>query len=496
VRFRIGGVLLCTALATTGCGSRMERADVARAERAGLVAQARALPTAEGVTAASAATSPDRSVTTPAGVPAAVPSSAPAPIAATPGVPNPAMAANAAPGANARVADTSAARRSAPVATSSSPGSSASAAAPVARRAPVTIGSVGTLSGPVGAFVKDSVFTVGVWVKWANSRGGLNGHPVRHIIADDGGDPSRYNALVRQMVEEQGVIAFLFNSIGFAGGDLSYVNSKRIPIIGHEGGSDLGYESPMVFTPWPAGTPYGYGLLGSLAEVAVPAGKTKLASLACSDVKLCDIFDKMWTGPAAKELGFEVVYRARPSLTQPDFTAECISARQAGAQAVMLALDNNSVLRVARSCARQGFKPLFGMADGLALPSIAADPIMDGTVVGTKVAPWPARDIPGLAELHQAFETVAPGVEPTGAAGPAWVAAKLFEAAGRNLPERPTAADVLDGLWAVSGETVGGMTYPLSFQRDQTSPRRSCWGVVTVHGGKFEASQGSRVKCR
>jgi ABC-type branched-subunit amino acid transport system substrate-binding protein len=496
VRFRIGGVLLCTALAATGCGSRMERADVARAERAGLVAQARSLPTTEGVMAASAAASPGLPAITPAGEPAAVRSSAPTRIAATPGVPNPAMAANAASGANARVADASAARRSDPVATPSSPGGSASTAAPVARRAPVTIGSVGTLSGPVGAFVKDSVFTVGVWVKWANSRGGLNGHPVRHIIADDGGDPSRYNALVRQMVEEQGVIAFLFNSIGFAGGDLSYVNSKRIPIIGHEGGSDLGYESPMVFTPWPAGTPYGYGLLGSLAEVAVPAGKTKLASLACSDVKLCDIFDKMWTGPAAKELGFEVVYRARPSLTQPDFTAECISARQAGAQAVMLALDNNSVLRVARSCARQGFKPLFGMADGLALPSIAADPIMDGTVVGTKVAPWPARDIPGLAELHQAFETVAPGVEPTGAAGPAWVAAKLFEAAGRNLPERPTAADVLDGLWAVSGETVGGMTYPLSFQRDQTSPRRSCWGVVTVHGGKFEASQGSRVKCR
>ena len=360
----------------------------------------------------------------------------------------------------------------------------------------MTIGSVGTLSGPVGAFIKDSVFTVGVWVKWVNGRGGLNGHPVRHIIADDSGDPARYNSLVRQMVEVQGVIAFLFNSIGFAGGDLSYVNSKRVPIIGHEGGSDLGYESPMVFTPWPAGTPYSYGLLGSLSRVAVPAGKTKLASLACSDVKLCDIFDKMWTGPAAKELGFEVVYRARPSLTQPDFTAECISARQAGAQAIILGLDNNSVLRVGRSCARQGYKPIFGMADGLAMPSIAADPNMDGTVVGTKVAPWPGRDIPGLAELHQAFEAIVPGVEPSGASGPAWVSAKVFEAAGRNLPDHPTAGDVLNGLWSLSGETVGGMTYPLSFAKGQTSARRSCWGVVTVTGGKFVASQGTGLTCR
>jgi hypothetical protein len=40
------------------------------------------------------------------------------------------------------------------------------------------------------------------------------------------------------------------------------------------------------------------------------------------------------------------------------------------------------------------------------------------------------------------------------------------------------------------------MTYPLSFGRDQTSARRSCWGVVTVSGGRFVASQGSGLTCR
>lgn len=491
----IGTALLCTALTGAACGSRMDRAAVAGAERQGLVVATHATASAEPVTArpgtGAAGLRPSPAPADwlrPAGSATAAPAGT---VAQSPINRGPAGAAGASP----RRAEASAAAPA--VSTPAAAAAPAPGAAPApAVRATVTIGSVGTLSGPVGAFVKDSVFTVGVWVKWANAHGGVNGHPVRHIIADDSGDPARYNALVRQMVEEQGVVAFLFNSIGFAGGDLSYVNSKRIPIIGHEGGSDLGYESPMVFTPWPAGTPYSYGLLGSLAAVAVPAGRTKLASLACSDVKLCDIFDKTWTGPAAKELGFEVVYRARPSLTQPDFTAECLSARQAGAQAIILGLDNNSVLRVGRSCARQGYKPVLGMADGLAMPSVAADPVMDGTVVGTKVAPWPARDIPGLAELHAAFEAVAPGVDPSGASGPAWVSAKLFEAAARNLPDKPTAADVLDGLWRINGETVGGMTYPLSFGRDQTSPRRSCWGVVTVSGGRFVASQGSRLQCR
>ena len=43
-------------------------------------------------------------------------------------------------------------------------------------------------------------------------------------------------------------MAFLFNTIGLAGGDLSYVNQKRVPIIGHEAGTEDAYSSPMVFT--------------------------------------------------------------------------------------------------------------------------------------------------------------------------------------------------------------------------------------------------------
>ena len=72
-------------------------------------------------------------------------------------------------------------------------------------------------------------------------------------------------------------------------------------------------------------------------------------------MKLCDIFDKGWNGPYAKELGFEIVYQARASLTQPDYTAECLSAQQAGADVIITAVDNNSYCASARSCARQNF---------------------------------------------------------------------------------------------------------------------------------------------
>jgi branched-chain amino acid transport system substrate-binding protein len=40
-----------------------------------------------------------------------------------------------------------------------------------------------------------------VWTASINARGGLNGHRVRLIVADDGGDPARSKALVQDAVE-------------------------------------------------------------------------------------------------------------------------------------------------------------------------------------------------------------------------------------------------------------------------------------------------------
>jgi ABC-type branched-subunit amino acid transport system substrate-binding protein len=514
----IGTGLLCAMLTLSACGTRMDRTDIAMAERGGLALSAGTgpAPSADGTAAmpggpsagtdagvASAATAGDGTAG-PSGASAATAPAGAAPVAgrtaAAPGATGAKTAAGAAgsapSGASAGQATTAAGTRSAtPGAAAPVPGQP-SPAAPGGARSAVAVGTVATLSGPVGAFVKDSIFAVSVWAKWINGKGGVNGHPIRHIVADDGGDPARYNASVRQLVEEQGVVAFIFNTLGFAGGDLSYVNQKRVPIVGHEGGTEEPYSSPMVFTPFPSGLSYAYTLLAGLGQIVVPAGKTKLGSIACSDVKLCDLFDKTWNGPAAKELGFQNVYRARSSLTQPDFTAECISARQAGAEVIVAALDNNSYLRLARSCARQSYKPVIGIADQLALPSLAADPVMEGDVIATKVAPWPDTSVPGTAELHQVFAQVAPGVEVNGAHAGAWVAAKTFELAARNLPDKPTPGDVLAGLWAINGNDIGGMTFPLTFPRDQPSPRRSCWGTALIQGGKFVTPPNGKLKCK
>ena len=519
-------VLPAAMLITSACGSRMDRQSIQAAERGGLaVSAAQSSPapgsaaagTAAPTAGAAAAGSPESGGTV-SGSTGVSPTAGASGASGSGGLSPSAGGAAASSGARRAAGSAVPASGSAagaktaagPIggatagsaapgkAASSAPGAPSSAAAPAgpANKAPVAVGSVATLSGPLGAFTKDYIFSVGVWVKWKNAHGGVNGHPIRHIIADDAGDPARYNSAVRTMVEEQGVIAFIHNTIGFAGGDLSYVTQKRVPIIGHEGGIDQAYESPFVFTPAPSGATYAYSAAAAIASVAIPAGKKKLGVLACSDVKLCDTFDKVLTGPETKALGFELVYHARPSLTQPDYTGECISARQAGAEVVITILDNNSMLRVARSCARQSYHPTYGFFDNVTLPSVAQDPAVDGAVVAAKAPPWVGNDLPGLAEIHGAFAEAAPGVEVNGAHVNGWVSAKTFEAAARNLPDKATNEDVLNGLWTLDGDNLGGLTYALHFPKMGNSPRKACWGVVLIQNQKFVAPKGSAITCK
>jgi branched-chain amino acid transport system substrate-binding protein len=65
------------------------------------------------------------------------------------------------------------------------------------------------------------------------------------------------------------------------------------------------------------------------------------------------------------------------------------------------------------------------------------------------------------------------------------VAGKLLERAGRALPEPPTSHAVLEGLWSVNDDDLGGLTYPLTFVRDQPTEPKACWFNLVIQGGAW-----------
>src|SRR5258708_17670987 len=86
----------------------------------------------------------------------------------------------------------------------STPGGPAGSGGP---KSPIVFGSIGTDSGILGEILVSALHGAKAWAADVNARGGLNGHPVRIVFGDDGGDPGRALSLAKGMVEQQGVIA-------------------------------------------------------------------------------------------------------------------------------------------------------------------------------------------------------------------------------------------------------------------------------------------------
>jgi ABC-type branched-subunit amino acid transport system substrate-binding protein len=362
----------------------------------------------------------------------------------------------------------------------------------------IRVGAVGTFSGPVGALVKDAVTGMRVWAQWINARGGISGHPIELLVGDDGGDPARFIAIQRQFVEERDVVAFLYCTLGFSpNGNNKYLDSKRIFTLGTEGGLDTAYQNPWVLTPTPTGLTNADSMLLALGEAARALGKSKFAVFACSDFGLCDNFDRRMSNPEAlKAVGFQLVARGRPSLTQPDYTSQCLSAKQGGAEIIFLALDTASLRRFASDCARQNYHPVLGTADTLTLSTLPDDANVDGLIVAAKLAPWTDPSVPGIAEAIEAFGQYAPGATINGGNTNGWILGRFFESIGKKFPAGAvTAADVEAGVYAVKNDNLDGLTYPITMSKGQPMQRQLCYGIVVVKDRKYSKFPGKPLRC-
>lgn len=370
-------------------------------------------------------------------------------------------------------------------------GKAAAAGGRPANLSPVKVGSVGTYSGVLGAIFRDAQPMIQAWAQSANSRGGLNGHPVQVLTADDGGDPARNLSIVKNMVENQGVIAFVSNIVPLSvTGSLDYLQQKGIPVAGGDIATTTWWESPVLF---PQGGFIDTGLWGA-ADASVKAGQKSLGLLFCGEATACTHVRDIYTKNNIQKYGGNLVYTAQISLAQPDFTAECLQARNAGVQALIVAADGNTLTRVARSCHQQNYRPQL-VSFGLALVnSLAEQPDLDGMIGVSTTAPW-WLDVPQMAEYNDAIHRFASNLNRSGATIDAWLAGKLLEAGTKSLSATPTSREILNGLAALKNETLGGTTPALTFSAGGNATPAPCFYSLALRGGHFVAASGLQQTC-
>lgn len=496
----VAAVMLAAVLSLSACGSRVSGEEVLAGAGGGTVRldEASIAELSKATAGGAAAPTTDTAAAPTDGAPEAAAAGAGGTGTST-GVVNPKPGAPGTP-----VAGATKGAKDAPAAATTKAGTGAAAAAPAKCTGPGTplkIGQIGAFSGVSGPITADARTAVAAWVQDVNARGGIACRPVQLYAVDDGGDPAKASALFQQLVKEKGVVAVIgvFDALGFKGVRGS-AERLRVPVIGGDGFDPSWNESPYVF-------PVGAGILGIVrgaVRQATDSGKKNFGLLYCVEASVCTTVAKL-VPPESEKAGGKISYSAAISLTQPDFTAQCQAAKNAGVEGFGLAMDGASIARVARSCASIGYHPLL-ITSGLVLSRAnAADPAIRKNTLSSssQVAPWmkDTQDTPGQRAYHAAMERYAPKMEPTGASITAWASGKLLEAAIGNLGagsagQSLTAADVMTGLGKVSKETLDGLTPPITFKPGQTSaPPITCVFFTLLTDKGWTAPRGSKPVC-
>jgi branched-chain amino acid transport system substrate-binding protein len=276
---------------------------------------------------------------------------------------------------------------------------------------------------------------------------------------------------------------------------MSYIEEKKIPVIGTDTGAQWPARSPNYFIQAAYGKGMVYATISAAARRARALGLSKFGTITCSEISDCATHERYWHQYAAG-LGLTSVYKGKASLVQPDFTAECLAARNAGVEFLGITMDQNSVPRLANSCSRQDYRPVYVLLGPLMTAQLTKDPNMEGTIVGSTFFPYVWKDTPGVAEFNEAMKTYAPGTTPGPSEAGGWISGKLFERAAANLGEPPTSAALFQGLWSIKDDTLGGITQPLTFSPGQgTTQNPSCGFDMVLQKGAWVSPDGFQLHC-
>jgi branched-chain amino acid transport system substrate-binding protein len=351
----------------------------------------------------------------------------------------------------------------------------------------IPVGVVGTFSGPLAELTASGEGAMEAWADSVNAAGGIDRHPVKLYVEDDAGDAAQSLTAVKTLVEQDHVVAIVGQNSANLGWQ-SYVESEGIPVVGGGEAVDLPYLTSSDFFD------VGGNLLSIFDGIAALGAKRgpKMALLYCVEAPGCKAVTSL-VGALGKPQGLAVAYGAGVSASAPDYTAQCLGIKNAGAESYDLSVASAVTARIAGQCKQ------LGVTGTLIQPGVEADtnslasPALDGSQFVDDVLGFFVDSTPATKQFHEALAKYAPSVGTASAplstaAMGAWASGKLFEAAVEaSGASTVTPASVKQGLYALHGETLGGLVPPLTFTKGKPT-LTNCYFTYELQNGKFQES--------
>jgi branched-chain amino acid transport system substrate-binding protein len=369
-----------------------------------------------------------------------------------------------------------------PAGASSSPAStgagtaSTGASASNASGAPIVVGSICSCSGPDAP--SDGLIgeTMQIWEKWVNAHGGVNGHPVKVYVLDDGADAATSLQDAKRLVQQDHVVAIVGEQTAQDITWAKYVEAQGVPVIGGEP-----YDPPMTSNPdfFPSGGTLPAANYG-LAQAAAQQGKKKMALMVCAEAPICSFYVTAFQKMLPGFFGTSVVYSTKIAATSPNYTSQCLAAKQAGADGLFVESFGPAIARVHTDCAQQDYQPAqYGIAATVDLTSTLPSTVMqynlsiadDKTPAGSSLQQAISQYAPPAFRKQQAY---------TDNVMQTWAGTQVFMGAAQkaNLTPSSTPADLKKGLYALKDFTAGGASAPMTYSPGKPTVI-SCWFTET-----------------
>ena len=355
----------------------------------------------------------------------------------------------------------------------------------------IQIGFLASLTGPEQSSVIPTEGVMLGWADYTNAHGGILGHKVQIDVKNDSANPSVSVTDAHALVEQDHVIAIEDNTNEDAAW-ASYVQQMKVPVVG-QAISQYSFNTNPDFFPEGQTAP---AVGTSMALAAQKAGAKKLSIFYCAEVATCPDA-AIDFGAAGAKIGVPLVYKTAIRFDAPNYDAECLAAKQAGADAIWVADGVAELLSAASDCVAQGFKPIQVIDDGSVVGSMLTAPGTTNFISVQPVLPFSVKSTPAQKEMYKALAKYDPaGLQPANLGEEveaAWASATELKAA-IELSGKATAAGVTAGLYMMKGDTLDGLTSPLTYKKG-VAHTINCWFYMRDSNGKFTTPYGLKPAC-
>jgi branched-chain amino acid transport system substrate-binding protein len=370
--------------------------------------------------------------------------------------------------------------------------------ADAATKPTVSVGIVCGCTGPLASSTSTSPKSYESWANAVNAKGGINGYKINVIVKDDQSSPATGLQDAKTLVDVDHVVA-LVDATDTETAWADFAKQADVPVVG---GFNLSIDDLTSSNFFATGTTEDvFTVAQVLAAKKVHA--TKIAEFYCAEDPLCAEIVPVLKSTATAN-GASVVTVSEISAAQPNYTAQCLAAQQAGANYVGIGESVSAVEAMAADCSRQGYFPWYEIADGGVSKSFTSAKGLNTKSFGYETGlPFFDTTSPAAKKMIADIKKTAPQILTNPnysqdnvsmyASGVLFGQALKAGTAGRSGPV--TTKEIYKGLYTIHDDTLGGLSPPLTFKPNQANPV-DCWYWIGMSKGHFTTPDGLKPVCK